>query len=96
LNCWHESECGIISKSKFFSENIKYLGYWITYQGIQPFRNNVEAILNVNASKTRKDQYVIGFQEEAKEALILLSTSENSIISNIMLTIPVQTVLIFK
>jgi hypothetical protein len=35
-----------ISKSKFFVEQIEYLGYWISRQGIQPMRNNVEAILN--------------------------------------------------
>jgi hypothetical protein len=31
-----------ISKSKFFAEQIEYLGYWITRQGIQPIRNKVE------------------------------------------------------
>jgi hypothetical protein len=41
-----------ISKSKFFAEQIKYLGYWITRQGIQPIRNKVEAILNIKAPKT--------------------------------------------
>jgi hypothetical protein len=44
----------IISKSKFFAEQIEYLGYQITRQGIQPARNKVEAILYVNAPKTRK------------------------------------------
>jgi hypothetical protein len=43
-----------ISKSKFFAEQIEYLGYWITRQGIQPIRNKVEAILNIKAPKTRK------------------------------------------
>jgi hypothetical protein len=45
-----------ISKSKFFAEQMDYLahGYWITRQGIQPIRNNVEAILNIKAPKTRK------------------------------------------
>jgi hypothetical protein len=44
-----------ISKSKFFAEQIEYLGYWITRQGIQPIRNKVEmnAILNIKACKTR-------------------------------------------
>jgi hypothetical protein len=44
------------SKPKFFSEQIEYLGYWITRQGIQPIHNKVEmnAILNVKAPKTRK------------------------------------------
>jgi hypothetical protein len=40
-----------ISKSKFFAEQIEYLGYWIARQGIQPKRNKVEAILKV--PKTR-------------------------------------------
>jgi hypothetical protein len=38
-----------ISKSKFFAEQIEYLGYWISRQGIQPTRNKVEAILNIIA-----------------------------------------------
>jgi hypothetical protein len=46
-----------ISKSKFFAEQIEYLGYWITRQGIQPIRNKVEmkAILTIKAPKTRKE-----------------------------------------
>jgi hypothetical protein len=44
-----------ISKSKFFAEQLEYLGYWITRQGIQPIRNKVEAILNIKAPKTRKE-----------------------------------------
>jgi hypothetical protein len=45
-----------ISKSKFVVEQIEYLGYWITRQGIQPIRNKVEVniILNIKAPKTRK------------------------------------------
>ena len=43
------------SKSKFFTEQIEYLGYWITRQGIQPVHNKVEAILNIKAPKTRKE-----------------------------------------
>jgi hypothetical protein len=47
-----------ISKSKFFAQQIEYLGYWITRQGIQPILNKVEmtAILNIKAPKTRKQQ----------------------------------------
>jgi hypothetical protein len=47
-----------ISKSKFFAEQIEYLGYCITIQGIQPIRNKVEmtAFLNIKALKTRKAQ----------------------------------------
>jgi hypothetical protein len=47
----------IISNSKFFAEQIEYLasGNWITRQGIQPMCNKVEAILNINAPKTRKN-----------------------------------------
>ena len=43
------------SKFKFFTEQIEYLGYWITRQGIQPVHNKVEAILNIKAPKTRKE-----------------------------------------
>jgi hypothetical protein len=46
----------IISKSKFFAEQIEYLGYWITRQGIQPIHNKVEAILNIKAPKTTNAQ----------------------------------------
>jgi ribosomal protein L20A (L18A) len=45
-----------ISKSKFLEEQIEYLGYWITRQGIHPMRNKVEAILNVKAPKTTKEE----------------------------------------
>jgi hypothetical protein len=45
-----------ISKSKFFAEQIEYMGYWITRQGIQPIRNKVEATLDIKAPKTRKDE----------------------------------------
>jgi hypothetical protein len=47
-----------IPKSKFFAEQIEYLGYWITRQGIQTIRNKVEmkVILNINAPKTRKEE----------------------------------------
>jgi hypothetical protein len=48
-----------ISKSKFFVEQIEYLGYWITRQGIQPIRKKVEAILNIKAPKTRKEEQII-------------------------------------
>jgi Reverse transcriptase (RNA-dependent DNA polymerase) len=43
------------SKSKFFSEPIEYLGYWITRKGIQPVYNKVEAILKIKAPTTRKE-----------------------------------------
>jgi hypothetical protein len=45
-----------ISKSKFFAEQIEYLGYWNTRQGIQPIRNKVEAIINIKVPKTRKEE----------------------------------------
>jgi hypothetical protein len=46
-----------ISKSKFFAEQIEYLGYWIIRQGIQPIRNKFEmdSILNIEKPKARKD-----------------------------------------
>jgi hypothetical protein len=34
-----------ISTSKFFAEQIEYLGYWITRQGIQPVRNKLYPII---------------------------------------------------
>jgi Reverse transcriptase (RNA-dependent DNA polymerase) len=43
------------SKSKFFAEQIGYLGYWITQKGIQPVYNKVEAILKIKVPKTRKE-----------------------------------------
>jgi hypothetical protein len=43
-----------ISKSKFFAEQIEYLRYWITRQGIQPIHDKFEAILNIKVPKTRK------------------------------------------
>jgi hypothetical protein len=45
-----------ISKSNFFAEQIEYLGYWITRQGIQPKRNKVEIndIPNIKRHKIRK------------------------------------------
>jgi hypothetical protein len=45
-----------ISKSKFFAEQIEYLGYWITRQVIQPIHNKVEAILNIKMPKTRNEE----------------------------------------
>jgi hypothetical protein len=46
-----------ISKSKFSAEQIEYLAswYWITRQGIQPISKKAEAILNIEAPKTRKE-----------------------------------------
>ena len=43
------------SKSKFFAEQIEYLGYWITRQDIKPVNNKIEAILKIKAPKTRKE-----------------------------------------
>jgi hypothetical protein len=45
-----------ISESKFFAEQMEYLGYWITRQGIQPMHNKIEAILNIKEPKTRKEE----------------------------------------
>jgi hypothetical protein len=41
------------SKSKFFAEQIEYLGYWITRKGIQPVHGKVEAVLKIKAGKTK-------------------------------------------
>jgi hypothetical protein len=43
------------SKSMFFAEQIEYLEYCITRQGIEPIRNKTEAILNIKALKKRKE-----------------------------------------
>jgi hypothetical protein len=51
----------IISKSKLIAEQIEYLGYWITRQGIQPTHNKVEAILNNKAPKTSKEEQTTPF-----------------------------------
>jgi hypothetical protein len=45
-----------IYKSKFFAEQIEYLGYWITRQGIKSILITVNAILNIKAPKTTKIQ----------------------------------------
>jgi hypothetical protein len=45
-----------ISKSKLLEEQIEYLGYSSTRQGIRPIRKKVEAILNIKSPKTRKAQ----------------------------------------
>jgi microcompartment protein CcmL/EutN len=50
-----------ISRSKFFAEQIEYLGYWITRQVIQSIGNKVEAILNIKAPKTRKEETTTQF-----------------------------------
>jgi hypothetical protein len=43
------------SKSKFFADQIEYLGYWVTQKGIQPVYNKVEAILKIKAPKTSRN-----------------------------------------
>jgi hypothetical protein len=43
------------SKLKFFSQQIEYLGYWITRKGIQPVYNKVEAILEIKFPTNRKE-----------------------------------------
>jgi hypothetical protein len=40
--------------SKFFVEQIEYLGYWITRQGIQPSRKKAKAIFNIKAPQNKK------------------------------------------
>ena len=42
------------TKSFFCEEQLEYLGYWITREGIQPLSRKVEAILNIAPPKTRK------------------------------------------
>jgi hypothetical protein len=45
-----------VFNSKLFEEQIEYLGYWITRQGIQPISNKVETILEIKVPKTRKEE----------------------------------------
>jgi len=42
------------SKSSFCSEELEYLGYWISRQGIRPLQKKVEAINNLATPKTKK------------------------------------------
>jgi hypothetical protein len=42
------------SKSFFAREELEYLGYWLTRDGIKPLAKKVEAILNIAHPKTRK------------------------------------------
>ena len=42
------------TKSKFFTGQIEYQGYWITRKCIQPVYNKVEAILKSKFRKMRK------------------------------------------
>jgi hypothetical protein len=85
-----------ISKSKFFAEQIEYLGYWITRQGIQPMHNKVEEILNIKVPKTRKSQQttpVYWYSQQLSRHVVSQKWASNSI-SNIKLTM--HTALIFK
>jgi hypothetical protein len=56
---WYDSKCVDTSKSKFFAEQIEYLGYWITRQGIQPIRKKVEinASLDIRRPKQENNNY---------------------------------------
>ena len=46
----------INAKKSFFARSeLEYLGYWITRKGIQPLPKKVEAILKIDAPKTRKE-----------------------------------------
>jgi hypothetical protein len=60
-----------ISKSKFFAEQIEYLGYWITRQGIQPIHNKVEAILHIKATKIRKATPVYWYSQLLSRYVVL-------------------------
>ena len=43
------------NKSFFARTELEYLGYWITREGIQPLPKKVEAIMKIDAPKTRKE-----------------------------------------
>ena len=42
-------------KSSFCQHKLKCLGYWITRDGIRPLTKKVEAIMNVDEPKNRKE-----------------------------------------
>jgi hypothetical protein len=42
-------------KSFFGKDELEYLGYWITQQGIQPISKKVEAIKNIATPKTQRE-----------------------------------------
>jgi hypothetical protein len=50
------------NKSHFVKAEIKYLGYWITQQGIQPLPKKVEALQNLAPPKNKKElhQFILG------------------------------------
>ena len=41
-------------KSSFAEEELEYLGYWVTREGVQPLPNKVDAIKNLAPPKTRR------------------------------------------
>jgi hypoxanthine phosphoribosyltransferase len=43
------------NKSFFAEEQLEYLGYWITQDGIQPAQKKVAAIQNISAPKSKKE-----------------------------------------
>jgi hypothetical protein len=43
-----------LPKSKLAVQELEYLGYWLTPQGIRPMANKVESIKNLLAPKTVK------------------------------------------
>ena len=44
------------AKKSFFARGeLEYLGYWITRDGIQPVKDKVQSIMNLNEPKTRKE-----------------------------------------
>jgi hypothetical protein len=65
--------------------------YGVTFEYL-PRKN----VANVADSLSRLDIYSLKIQEQTEEVLTLLSGSENNSISNIKLTIPIHTSLIFK
>ena len=50
-----------VRKSSFAVDAIKYLGYWITHEGIQPQPKKVEVIQRLTAPKTKRQlRYFLG------------------------------------
>ena len=52
----HEAGLKVNAKKSFFAkEELKYLGYWITREGIQPVTSKINAISNIAAPKNKKE-----------------------------------------
>ena len=54
--CLQQAGLKVNAKKSFFAkEELEYLGYWITRDGIQPMKDKVASIMNIAEPKTRKE-----------------------------------------